>query len=946
MKNYRGMGMFSGLLLMGLLVLALPGVALDRSEQYYTILQTATGYHPKSNIQVDLALVAAAESEQDIQMIPEKVQSWRERGYRVYGFASIARVYDYYMKGGWLDLDGNRDEGGHEGEIQRNRFGGKFGPHEYMMMPSLRLMEHKKLWAKAFIDSEVEGMVYEEPDIFIDGGYGDSFKQEWKEYYGEPWQAPHSSIENRVKSERLKSYIGYRSYKILSEYCREQGGEDFRFALATHSLPNYMLWGISFNYYDTLSLPTVDILQAQIWTGTAKSPLLYEGSMREMLFANAYVDYSYSANLVEALGKEVWFNLDPYEDEPGLSFDFYKAGFRNTLIASLMFPDVNKWEILPWPSRIYLNDRIPPDYGTELQNVLTAMHDVGAAEDHDWHKEFPRTGILFSESALLEMRDPQPSNPQGLFCLALPLLSMGIPVDIVPLEAVVHREYLRKFRVLYLSYDFYKPLQKDLHTALSRWVKEDGGVLVIVGGKSAYNQAPLWWREEGHDSPVSHLLHELGLGQSPIQLIPQQLSDLHTSESEQSGIQRYQSILGDLCQGLQGANFIAYPVSFAPNDTFPEMNYLHTVIGPGYVVSDRSLSDGERTDIRFADGPGFITYKFRTKGLKTLQLHVDIAQNYVVEASNDDVEWVELTNSISRIGREVRDMSSREVLKLELSPFLKSDREFVYVRFRDPSPDDGWGPLLIRLSLLPEYQEGYAPSMELAPLNTRDAYCIGYKGLSHNLETILAGKDGIPVIFRSQAGKGEVFGVGISPVLFGSSRERAERLRQFNQELAVQHRMNLDADGVFHLRRGDAHILFPFSNSSKLEGTFLDMLSSTLDVLKSPTLQQGVPYLLKDISPAMREAMPSILFASHRLRESHVSDDQVDFTIEGPERIPAVASLFLGGRNLEAMTLHRVKDESAVEPISSLVQDGTLLIHFPNLEGGVRVSVRLKESLN
>ncbi|HTE18738.1 MAG TPA: hypothetical protein VK689_10205, partial [Armatimonadota bacterium] len=451
---------------------AAPAVPPRPRGSAHTVIQTATPYDPKSNLQVDLALVAADESERGIRGAAANVRSWSERGYRVFGFASLARVYDYYMRGGWLDLQGRLDPGGHEGEVQRDRHGNRFGPHQFMLMPSARLMEHKKLWAGAFVDAGAEGMAYEEPDLFMDGGYDDQFRNEWREYYREPWQPPHSSIAARVKAERLKARLGYRSYRTLSEFCKARGGPGFRFMVATHSLPNYMLWGISFNYFDTLSLPSVDLLQAQVWTGTAKTPVLYEGALRERLFDNAYVDYSYSANLAEALRKDVVFNLDPYEDEPGLPLEFYKRGFESTLIASLMFPRVGQWEILPWPNRIYGNDRIPPLYGTEIQNVLTAMTSIGPEKKHAWSGSAPRTGILFSESALYEMRDPQPSNPQSLFALALPLLSMGVPVDIVPLECATIRQYLDRFRILFLSYDFYKPLKAEVHTALARWVKE------------------------------------------------------------------------------------------------------------------------------------------------------------------------------------------------------------------------------------------------------------------------------------------------------------------------------------------------------------------------------------------------------------------------------------------------------------------------------------------
>jgi hypothetical protein len=110
----------------------------------YTIVQTATPFDAKSNIQADLALVAAVESAQSLASAAATVQFWRDHGYRVFGFAAVARVDDYDMNGGWRDLDGVVDPGHPEGEVQHDRSGGKFGPPEIMMTPSLRLMEHKK----------------------------------------------------------------------------------------------------------------------------------------------------------------------------------------------------------------------------------------------------------------------------------------------------------------------------------------------------------------------------------------------------------------------------------------------------------------------------------------------------------------------------------------------------------------------------------------------------------------------------------------------------------------------------------------------------------------------------------------------------------------------------------------------------------------------------------
>jgi hypothetical protein len=913
------------LLLTLLAAVAASGRPSPPRRRLHTIVQTGTPYQPETNLGVDLALVASDESARGIETTAARVDSWRRKGYRIFGMASLARVYDFYMKGGWKDLNGAEDPGGHEGEVQRDRFGGKFGPHEFMMLPSERLMEHKKLWARAFIRAGAEGMAFEEPDVFMDGGYNEQFKREWQAYYGEPWQPPHSSVEARVRSERLKAYLVYRSYKTLSEFSKREGGPSFRFMVPTHSLPGYMLWGITTSYWDTLSLPSVDILQAQVWTGTAKTPVLADGRLQQRLFENAFLDYSYSVNLAEALGKEVWLNLDPYEDEPGLSFDFYRSGFENTLAASLMFPRADRWEILPWPDRIYTNGRIPPLYGTEIQNVLSAMKGIGEERASRWKGTFPRTGILMSESALYEMRDPRPSNPQSLYALALPLLAEGVPVDVVPLEAAGVREYLDRFRILFLSYDFYKPLKAEVHAALARWAKERGGVLVILGGMNAYNDAPAWWGKAGCPSPTAHLLQQLGLASGKTELVPQRPREIRYLPPETQD-DPYRAPLRGLFDGLHGADFVPREVSFVPDDRHPELNYLDTASPPGHATPL----------LRFADGTGSFTYRFVTRGLKRFRVRLDLANNYLVEGSTDQQHWTELASFGKTPAAEVRDGSNRKDLELDLTRFLPA--ETVFVRLRDPSPQDGWGPTLRRVTLLPEYAAGTAPPPSDPPLALRDAYAVGYTGIRGAPEVMVRG-NGHPVAFSCRCGRGEVLLIGAPPALFGASRENGQRLRALYRAVCARRRLPLRTDGVLHLARGDYHVVAAVSREARLAGRFVDLLSPGLEVLTNPTVKVGAPRLLLSVERRLQRPRPDILFASHRLSDVRYGRDAAAFTVEGPERIPAAARVFLGASESASVSASRVRDGQPVAVEVRKDADRTLLLRFPNQEGKVRVTV-------
>jgi hypothetical protein len=909
--------------------------AVARAQgDYHTVLQSAVAWDPKCDLGVDAVLLASDESMDGHNGLPgtaERAASWRGRGYRIFGFASVARVYRCYMDGGWRDLDGRADPGGHDGEVQRDRFGAKFGPHEFMLMPSASLTAHKKLWAKAFVDARAEGVAFEEPDIFMSGGYNESFKREWCQHYGEPWQPPHASIGARVKAEKLKAWLGYLGYRDLSTYSKEVGGPDFGFMVATHSLPNYMLWGVTFDFYNTCALPTVDNINAQVWTGTAKTPVLYEGDLREMLFENAFVDYSFMANLGEALGKPVWFSMDPYEDDPSLAFDFYKRGFEATLAASLAFPSVTRWNILPWPNRIYTNDRIPPDYGTELQNVVAAMGEMGAAGGGSWASEFPRTGVLFSETALQEMRDPRPGNPQTLFAMALPLLSMGVPVDIVPLEAAENEAYLDRFKVLVVSYDICKPSKAEYHAALLRWVRR-GGILLVLGGMSAYNDQPQWWREGGGASPTACLLRDAGLIRGGGDLLPQRPAGI-----SYAGKGPMADLLRGLYDGLRGADHRPRPVSFAADGGWPESNYLWTAVEPGRVRKAVKLDGGQMRDFRFCDGPGYFEYKFDLRGLSRMRVQAEVTHNYIIEASADGAAWAALANSFATGAREVRDESNRTTVTLDLSPWIGGGT--VFLRFRDPSPQDGWGPLLLRMTLQPEGRDDRAPWPPDAPLALRDEYCIAYGRPAAGAEVFVAGEDGLAVALAAPCGAGRVMAIGAPPVLLASSKAESDVLRGVYRQLCADAGLKLAVDGVLHLVRGRVHIVYPADKPVRLKGTYLRVLSAEQEIVRDPVVSRQSPEVLVDTrTSGTHKSGLGLVFSSARLREEKALADGLEVVVSGPERIPGAVTVSLGSATSATVAAHRLSEGTAVETTATLDGSGGFArVAFPNHPDGVRL---------
>ena len=160
--------------------------------------------------------------------------------------------------------------------------------------------------------------------------------------------------------------------------------------------------------------------------------------------------------------------------------------------------------------------------------------------------------------------------------MALPLLSLGVPVDIVPLEAATNEAYLERFKVLLVSYDTGKPSKQEYHAALLRWVRR-GGVLLVLGGMNAYNDLPDWWRERGAGSPTACLLRDVGLVDEGGEILPQKPGGIAYSGSGPMA-----DLLRGLYDGLHGATSCP-----ARSQLFP------TAAGPRRTISGRQSSRGE-----------------------------------------------------------------------------------------------------------------------------------------------------------------------------------------------------------------------------------------------------------------------------------------------------------------------------------------------------------------
>jgi hypothetical protein len=458
-----------------------------RPKEPHTSFQTPTGYLAENDIRTDAVIVYSSDK--------DRISSWKEKGYSVqtmYGF----RTGDDYIKD-------HRDEGQTtaDGTILT------CGPGSYYMVPTQSRIDAALAYFRQALDGGTDAVVPEEPEFFIQAGYSESFKREWQAYYNEPWQDQTSSIEARWKSSRLKGYLEYRMVKSILEDPDKSGRPEVVRMIAAHSPVSYYLWGIIYPHYEVMKLPALQEMIAQVWTGTARSVCRYEGVMAERTFENGFLEYSSLYNLMRGTGKRVWFLMDPLEDNPDRSMEDYESNYEKTLVASLMFPEVDEYEVMPWPTRIF--GRVPDAFATKTMSVVTMLGDMHNQKDSEMDVGTQGIATFVADSMAWQRGEPHASNFDAFYGLTLPLLMRGIPVQVAQLERTPEPNYLQPYKVLLVSYDILKPMDPAYNRALADWVRK-GGALILFGGADAYNDLPEWWKKAGFKSPHEHLLAELG----------------------------------------------------------------------------------------------------------------------------------------------------------------------------------------------------------------------------------------------------------------------------------------------------------------------------------------------------------------------------------------------------------------------------------------------------
>ncbi len=439
-----------------------------RRNQQRLSFQSNRIWSPRTNVNADVAMVYGIDPS-----LPTRLDSWRHHDYIVQVMTGVAwGAYQDY-------LDGQFDGHFHWDEAQKYK-DGRLSLHGDMaritpyMSPSEAYGHFLSSRVRQALDAGAGAIYLEEPEYYADTGWSDNFKREWKAFYKENWVPPDSSPDAQYRASKLKYFLYRRALGQVFDSVKQY---DLRHEVtipcyvATHSLINYAHWTIVSPESSLIGVGA-DGYIAQVWTGTARTPTVYEGRLRERTFETAFLEYGAMQNLVRASGRRVWYLNDPVEDNPKHTWTDYRANWESTLTASLLNGQVWRFEVMPWPYRVFnskhpaavgstIHDAgrstkqivIPPAYATELQAVISALGDMKQANVQWENSGTKDVGVLVSDTMMFQRADPEPSdtNLGSFFGLALPLLTRGMPVEPVQIESAKAPGFLTEYKLLLLT---------------------------------------------------------------------------------------------------------------------------------------------------------------------------------------------------------------------------------------------------------------------------------------------------------------------------------------------------------------------------------------------------------------------------------------------------------------------------------------------------------------
>lgn len=849
--------------------------SVRKTRRNTTCLQTPTGYVTENDLKVDTILV--------VNETKEAIQSWQAMGYRA-PFMAGFRDGPEYLKA-------------HPGSAQTDYSGKPLdcGPGSYYMVPTKdRRSVMSGLFQRAYANG-AEGAAPEEPEFFGTGAYAAAFKAEFQAAYGRPWVDPTSSPQARADCQRLMGKLEIELLRACYDGAREGNAKAEKWMLV-HSPVNYFAWAVAFPFQEALRELKPDHLIAQVWTGTAQSAVTHQGIRKSRTFENAYLEYSSALNLVRGTATKPWLLMDPLEDAAGRPMTEYFDNYRRTLAAALLFPETDRYEVMPWPTRIF--GQVPDAFATTITTVVNALADMQNQTTVRHDRGTEGIGVFLADSVMWQRNPPSEADFDHFYGLSLPLVMKGIPVQCAYFDRVTEPGYLDPYKVLLVSFDYLKPQRREEVDALAAWVRA-GGRLILCGGSDAYHSLDMWWQREGSPSSHAYLLKSLGLDPGGMKIAAQAApvapyAVAVVSPYRGRNLENRSNVKVDLTQAISrtGAAYIRFTDAQPSDGWGPWIGNLRILGTQDGKVVNRQIVPGTAEEgaitvvdtgsglagsARFVDGNRELVYRLQFDRGTKATLEVEIGNQYRIETAPASAEIRQVSRvSGSALGSTV-----------------------------DPKTIDS--------------------AMQI----------ISYPRLGGNAALRTLGGD---VISEAQVGTGGVIVCGVPSLWFTRSPEADGVMRGLVSYACRQAGLAYREQGHIGIERGSYVVVKALDQPAPVTEPAIDIMSADLAVRPpGPVPPDGVMVLKK--LPVQSGAAPTLAASSDCVEWSARSGNELRLIASNAAGIKGVIRVMTGGRPIavSAWDTFGVTKSVKVE-----TQDKTALLRFESEPMGLGFRISAK----